>query len=289
MIELIQQRLDEYQSGNAIEEEQAIKEIIQEIALFALWKSGFFEVAAFQGGTSLRILHGLPRFSEDLDFILKEPDPKFDWSDYLKKLLENLEEFGLKTEVIDKSRMDQAVRKAVLKDNSVSNQLNLSFYRGQEDKKLIIKLEIDVNPPLGSGFEYTYKDFPVDYEVCHQDLTSNFALKIHALLCRPYLNGRDWYNYNWHVKKGTKPYLPLLQAALIQDGPWKGEGLKINEDWVKKKLLNKIASIDWKEAAADVECFMKKTERDSLKLWSERFFTQKTEELFSKIQVKQEM
>ena len=71
MIELIQQKLDDYQVTNAIEEEQAIKEIIQEIALFALWKAGFFEVAAFQGGTSLRIIHGLPRFSEDLDFILK--------------------------------------------------------------------------------------------------------------------------------------------------------------------------------------------------------------------------
>ncbi len=87
MIELIQQRLDEYQAGNAIEEEQAIKEIIQEIALFALWKAGFFEVAAFQGGTSLRILYGLPRFSEDLDFILKELGSEFDWNDYLKKLL----------------------------------------------------------------------------------------------------------------------------------------------------------------------------------------------------------
>jgi predicted nucleotidyltransferase component of viral defense system len=289
MIELIQQRLDEYQAGNAIEEEQAIKEIIQEIALFALWKAGFFEVAAFQGGTSLRILYGLPRFSEDLDFILKEPGSEFDWSDYLKKLLENLEEFGLKTEVKDKSRMDQAVRKAVLKDNSVSNQLNLSFYRGREDQKQTIKLEIDVNPPLGSAFEYTYKDFPVDYEVCHQDLSSNFALKIHALLCRQYLKGRDWYDFGWYVKNGIKPNLSLLQAALIQDGPWKREDLKIDEDWVKKELLIKIVSIDWNEAVIDVERFMNKIEKDSLKLWSGRFFTQKTEDLFSKIRKKQEM
>lgn len=282
MIDLIQRRLDEYQASNAVEEEQAIKEIIQEIALFGLWKAGFFEVAAFQGGTSLRILHGLPRFSEDLDFILKESDPEFDWSNYLEKLLGNLEEFGLKTEVKDKSRMDKAVRKAVLKDNSVSNQLNLSFYRGQENQKQTIKLEIDVNPPLGSEFENTYKDFPVDYEVCHQDLSSNFALKVHALLCRPYLKGRDWYDFNWYVKKGIKPNLPLLQAALIQDGPWSGKELEIDEAWVREALLKMISSIEWKEAATDVERFLNKIDKDSLKLWNERFFTQKTEDLFSK-------
>lgn len=281
MIELIQQRLDEYQASNAIEEEQAIKEIIQEIALFALWKAGFFEVAAFQGGTSLRILHKLSRFSEDLDFILKEPNTDFDWSYYLEKLLENLEEFGLKTEVKDKSRMDQAVRKAVLKNNSVSKQLNLSFYRGKQDQKQTIKLEIDVNPPSGSEFEYTYKDFPVDYEICHQDLSSNFALKIHALLSRPYLKGRDWYDFNWYVKKGIKPNLPLLQAALIQDGPWSGVDLEIDENWLRDVLLKKISSIDWNEAAADVERFLNKIDKDSLRLWDERFFTQKAENMFS--------
>ena len=282
MIELIQQRLDEYRVSSAIEEEHAIKEIIQEIALFALWKAGFFEVAAFQGGTSLRIIHKLPRFSEDLDFILKEPNTEFDWIYYLEKLLENLEEFGLKTEVKDKSRMDQAVRKAVLKNNSVSKQLNLSFYRGKQDQKQTIKLEIDVNPPSGSGFEYTYIDFPVDYEVCHQDLSSNFALKIHALLCRPYLKGRDWYDFNWYVKRGINPNLPLLQAALIQDGPWSGKNLEIDEDWVRGALLKKISSIDWDEAIIDVERFLNKIDKDSLKLWNERFFSQKVENLFSK-------
>ncbi len=173
MIELIQQRLDSYKASNPVEEEQATKEILQEVALYSLWRAGFFEVAAFQGGTSLRILHKLPRFSEDLDFILKKPDPGFEWSSYLKKLQDGFEEFGLQTEVLDKSRMDQSVKKAVLKDNSISNQLNLSFYRGHPEQKLKIKLEIDVNPPEGSGYEYTYLDFPLDFEVCHQDLASN--------------------------------------------------------------------------------------------------------------------
>lgn len=281
MIELIQQRLDEYNAANSIEEEQAIKEIIQEIALFGLWKADFFEVAAFQGGTSLRVLHDLPRFSEDLDFILKVSDTEFVWGEYLGKLLVNLEEFGLKTEVRDKSRMDQVVKKALLKDSSIGSQLNLSFYRGQRDKSLTIKLEIDVNPPAGSAFAYTYLDFPTDFEVCHQDLSSNFALKIHALLCRPYLKGRDWYDFNWYVRKEIKPNLPLLQAALIQTGPWQGQDLTISAEWVKQSLNQKILDLDWKEAAGDVERFMNRIEKESLKLWSTRFFTDKVTRLFT--------
>lgn len=80
MIEIIQQKLDSYEASNPVQEEQATKEIMQEIALYGLWRAGFFEVGAFQGGTSLRILHGLPRFSEDLDFMLQAPDQAFDWS-----------------------------------------------------------------------------------------------------------------------------------------------------------------------------------------------------------------
>lgn len=279
MIDLIQTRLDGYRALNADEEEQAIKEIIQEIALFALWRADFFEKAAFQGGTSLRILHGLPRFSEDLDFILKEPSDDFQWSPYLDKLLSTLEEFGLKTEVKDKSRMDQRVRKALIKDNSVSNQLSLSFFRGQPDQKQTIKLEIDINPPAGSDFGFTYRDFPADFEICHQDLPSNFALKIHALLCRPYLKGRDWYDFNWYVRQGVKPNLVLLQAALIQFGPWAGQDLSVNEHWLKTQLREKVATIDWREAASDVERFLKPVELDSLKLWSERFFNSKIDQV----------
>lgn len=280
MIELIQQRLVEYELGNAMEEAQALKEIVQEIALFGLWKAGFFEVAAFQGGTSLRVLYDLPRFSEDLDFILKAPNPGFDWSAYLKKLLVNLQEFGLKCEVRDKSRMDQAIKKAMLKDSSIGNQFNLSFYRGQKAPGLTIKLEIDVNPPVGSVFEYSYLDFPTDFEICHQDLSSNLSLKIHALLCRDYVKGRDWYDFNWYVRKKVIPNLPLLQAALIQDGPWKGQDLEITEDWVKNALVEKVTSLNWREAAADVERFLNRTEKEGLKLWSARFFSEKAGKLF---------
>ena len=281
MIELIQKRLVEYKVKNPLEEEQAIKEITQEIALSALWRADFFEVAAFQGGTSLRILHKMPRFSEDLDFILKKADPDFEWDAYLKKLIEYFEEFGLKTEVVDKRKMDKNIRQAILKNNSIANQLNLSFFRGVDDKKQRIKLEIDINPPEGSSFEYSYLDFPTDYEVCHQDLSSNFALKIHALLCRTYLKGRDWYDFNWYVKQRVKPNLSLLKAALYQYGPWRGRELTIDNHWVKQAILKKISEINWPDAAADVERFLNAAERESLKLWNERFFTQKVETLFS--------
>ena len=279
MIELIQRRLDSYKATGPVEEEQATREILQEVALYALWRAGFFEVAAFQGGTSLRILHGLPRFSEALDFILKEPDPDFDWNTYLEKMLGGLQEFGLQSEALDKSRMDQRVKKALLKDNSVSNQLDLAFYRGHKDKKLTIKLEIDVNPPEGSGYDYSYLDFPLDFEVCHQDLSSNLSLKIHALLCRPWLKGRDWYDFNWYVKQGVQPNFTHLQGALYQYGPWEGQTLTIDKDWLISTLLEKVATVNWAEAAEDVARFLTAAERQSLRLWSERFFNKKVEDL----------
>ena len=278
MIDLIKKRLADYKVSPA-EEENALKEIIQEVMLFSLWQAGFFEVAAFQGGTSLRILHGLSRFSEDMDFILLKPDPEFSWQPYLDRLNETCKEFGIEPEVLDKARMDQRVKRAVIKDNSIANQLNLSFMNSQNDRKLKIKLEIDCNPAFGSGFEYSYLDFPVDFEVCHQDLSSNFALKIHALLCRGYLKGRDWYDLSWYVAQGVKPNLLLLKNALIQYGPWQGETLEIDEGWLVQALGKKISSVEWRDAVADVERFLKPVEQKSLSLWSERFFMAKLKKL----------
>ena len=279
MIELVQQRLDSYNAASPVAEVQAIREILQELALYCLWRSGFFEVAAFQGGTSLRILHGLPRFSEDLDFILKVPDPDFEWNTYLGKLLQGIQEFGLRPEALDKSRMDQRVKRALLKDNSAARQLNLTFDRDHREQKLRIKLEIDVNPPGDSGFDYSYLDFPLDFEICHQNLSSNFALKIHALLCRPYLKGRDWYDFNWYVKQHIHPNYAHLQAALDQHGPWAGQSLTVDQHWLINELLNKVTTIDWKEATEDVTRFLNSAEQRSLTLWSDKFFKNKVEKI----------
>jgi len=219
------------------------------------------------------------RFSEDIDFILREQNPEFQWQPYLENIAETCEEFGIAPEVLDKRRMDSNVKAALIKDTSIANQLNLRFYNQKSDKKLTVKLEIDANPPAGSDFEYTYLSFPVDYEVCHQDLSSNFALKIHALLCRPWLKGRDWYDFNWYIAQGISPKIELLKNALVQYGPWQGQEVTVDRVWLVKTLRNKMTSIDWRETAADVERFLKPIEQKSLQLWSERFFLHKFEQL----------
>lgn len=279
MIDLIAKRLASYNASNAIEEDQAIKEILQKVALYLLWRADFFNVAAFQGGTSLRILHGLPRFSEDLDFILSKPDKSFDWARYRPARIRGLQEFGLESEVLDKSRMDRNIREALPKNNSIANQLNLKFSGGRARPTVKIKLEIDVNPPAKSAFAHTYLDFPLDFEVQHQDLPSNFALKIHALLCRPYVKGRDWYDFTWYTRQKIQPNWPHLEAALRQLGPWQGQKLKLTSAWIVEQLNEKIRAIDWKKAASDVERFLASAERKSLSLWSARFFESKTASL----------
>ena len=282
MNDIIQARLKSYKPQNAIEEENAAKEIIQEIALYGLWRAKFFDVAVFQGGTSLRILHKLPRFSEDLDFMLVEPDADFDWQAYLKILTATFEEYGVRPETASREQMDKRIRKAVIKDNSIANQLDLSFAGNDPRRKLKIKLEIDVEPPAYSKVDYSFLDFPVDYEVRHQDIASNFALKIHALLCREYLKGRDWFDFSWYVAHGVFPNLPHLEAALRQFGPWSDEkALTVDSDWLESVLTDKIRSIDWNEATDDVRRFLRPAEEESLSLWSQRFFESKLRKLLS--------
>lgn len=279
MIEIIQQRLNDYLAPNPLAEEQALKEILQEVALYGLWRADFFKIAAFQGGTSLRILHQLPRFSEDLDFILKTEIADFAWGGYLSSLRETISEFGFEVDIRDKGKMDRQIQQAVLKDNSLASQLNISFSSFERRPALKIKLEVDIKPPANSGFSWSYLDFPLDFEICHQDLASNFALKIHALLCRPYLKGRDWFDFSWYVGRKIGPNLQHLQAALQQHGPWKNQNIQLTSAWLQHELKDKIFTVDWHEAAGDVERFLDVTQRKSLSLWSEDFFVHKVSKL----------
>ena len=143
-----------------------------------------------------------------------------------------------------------------------------------------IKLEIDVSPPAYSGEQLSYRDFPLDYQLRHQDLESNFALKIHALLCRGFLKGRDWYDFSWYVSKGVYPNLPHLKAAIHQFGPWAGaDDIQVDSTWLFEKLSEVISRVDWSLAAEDVQRFLRPPQAKSLSLWSEAFFSSKLKTL----------
>ena len=115
-------------------------------------------------------------------------------------------------------------------------------------RKIRIKLEIDVNPPAGSTFTTSYLTFPVTAPMTTQSLESGFSLKLHALLCRPYVEGRDWYDFVWYVARGTRPDLNLLSQAVQQQGPWAGQRITVTWRWVQENLEAAIRRIDWTAA-----------------------------------------
>jgi hypothetical protein len=146
-------------------------------------------------------------------------------------------------------------------------------------RKLRVKLEIDTQPPAGTGTQLHYLDFPLDFEVCAQDLPSNFSLKLHALLCRPYLKGRDWFDFAWYCKRQVQPNLAHLACALEQTGPWAGQHIEMTPLWLAQVMQVKIKTIDWQLAAQDVAPFLPAAEQISLSLWCERFFASKVSKL----------
>lgn len=268
---IIQEKLKEYNVSTIEQEKNAIKEIIQEVILYGLSTMAFFDNALFQGGTALRILYGLKRFSEDLDFILKKPDQNFNWKKYIDGIRTICEEYGIIADISDKSKNTVAIQKLFIKNDSIGKVIDLSF-KNHSHSKITIKLEIDTNPPLGSTTEIKYLDFPLIHAVAAQDLASNFASKCHALLCRPYIKGRDWYDFLWYVSKNVTPNLILLQNALYQMGPWKNKKIDVTHRWFIEKLKQRIMTINWEDAKADVERFLNERDRQQLSLWQSDLF-----------------
>lgn len=272
----IQRKLDSYQCLSAREEDQALREILQEFILAALGRTDYFTKAAFHGGTHLRIFHGLRRFSEDLDFALREDDPGFSLAPYLDKVRRELDAIGVAVEVVDKSRVDSTVKKAFLKSDSIVKLVNLHFKGNigslQTPRKLRIKIEVDSHPPRGARYESGALAFPFPASVTNFDLPSSFSGKMHALLCREYVKGRDWYDLLWYLGTGVRLNHDLLSAALDQQGRWAGTHLATTDSWVREELKRVIAVLDWQKARADVEAFVHASEQKTLDTFSADFF-----------------
>ncbi|MEI6790260.1 MAG: nucleotidyl transferase AbiEii/AbiGii toxin family protein [Myxococcaceae bacterium] len=270
--QIIQQRLNQYKAQAPLDEENALKEITQEIALSGLSRAGFFKVAAFQGGTCLRICHGLRRFSEDLDFALDTPNPSFNWQPYLKSLQTELEAYGYQLEISDRSSLKSTVKVGFLKDSSIGNLLVFHYPLKGPRKSLKIKLEIDTNPPEGSSSVQSYAEFPLTVPIVAHDLPSLFAGKIHAILCRTWGKGRDWFDFNWYVAQKTLPNFKLLDAAFQQNGPWQDRNPQITPEWLLEKLEDKIKSTEWNKQKEDIVRFVRVSDLDLLSPWGKDFF-----------------
>ena len=277
MKDVIQSKLESFNCQSSEEEENALKEITQEVALYALQKTGFFEEARFQGGTCLRIIYGLDRFSEDFDFALASPNSDFNLESYIQPAAKIMATYGYNMEVSGKDR-NSSVLSRFLKDDSIKKLISFQHY-ANDRRKIRIKVEIDINPPAGAKDQIAYVDFPTDFSISAHDLPSLFAGKCHALLCRDYTKGRDWYDFSWYVSKGIKPNITLLSSALFQTGPWQGKALDLNEA-LEDILFARIKEIDWQEAARDVARFLKPDKRETTLLWSEAFFKSKLQKLF---------
>ena len=275
----IEAMLSRYSPTNNYERESAIKEILQEIALAGLSRGGFFEKAAFYGGTCLRIFHGLNRWSEDLDFALLSKDPDFKLDEYFGALEKEFKSYGIDISVETKKKDDDAnVQSAFLKGSTLT--LMMSFFPKSEDAKRVvsnqkikIKFEIDVDNPSGGVTEFKYRMLPAPYEVQIFDESTLFAGKIHAIICRDYkhhVKGRDYYDYLFYLGKGSKFNLAYLENKLKNTGGKISDDETLTLERVKELLKERFEVVDYESAKQDVSRFI--SDHESLKLWKKELF-----------------
>lgn len=282
---VLEQMLAKYELNSDYDRVNALKEILQEITLCGLSRAGFFRKAAFYGGTALRMFYGLDRFSEDLDFSLKEKDEAFDLSRWFAAIENEAAAYGLNLSAeMKKKAKDTAIKSAFLKGKTREHLLLFYDDKGinggiSGNEAIKIKFEIDTRPPAGASFEKKYRLLPAPYEVNMYDEPSLFAGKLHAVICRNWKNrvkGRDLYDYVFYMSKGAHVNLPHLRARLIDSGFITENDACELED-VKKMLMNKFNTIDYKQAREDVIPFIKDSSK--IDLWSADFFKQITENL----------
>ena len=280
----IQKMLDRYQCKNNDQRSDALREIVQELALVGLSRTNFFSRSAFYGGTALRIFHGLERFSEDLDFSLAAPDPSFDLGEYLAPVRDELASWGFDMSVEQKPKtQESAVQSAFIKGGTIIHLVRIASITPPvpgiaPNEQLKVKFEIDTDPPAGAGYEVKYRLEPVPYSVRIYDRPSLFAGKLHALLCRGWkqrVKGRDFFDYLWYLSNGIAVNLPHLEARMHQSGHLDA-GDPLTADALRRRLEERFSAVDFDQAKEDAAPFLRDTR--SLDLWSKDFFLAVTRE-----------
>lgn len=285
MNQAVREMLAKYRIVTAADAENALKELIQEIALLGLHRANFFEKAAFYGGTALRVLYALPRYSEDLDFTLFKPNRGFSLAPYFSAVEKELEAYGfqVKVEPVVKAAKSE-IESAFIKANTKIHLLKIEPLKNFEsaahkDQKLQIKFEVDTEPAVQFQFETRYLLQPTSFPVISLKKPDLFAGKLHALLYRKWKNrikGRDFYDYVWYLKNSIPARLSYLREKAVQSGHIRPGGLAGLKD-LKEALFARFAAVDFENAKADIRPFIK--DPAELDVWSRDFFTQITEKL----------
>lgn len=273
---MIKEWLDSYKPANKNDALQALREIMQEIALAGLQRAGFFEQAAFYGGTALRILYGLDRFSEDLDFSLVAVNPDFSLDTYLEAVRNEFESLGMKVSIREKQKaIENTIESAFLKSETIWKELlieNVIPHIGLDQKVNIkIKIEVDTRPPLGFETEEKLLLKPFSFYVKCFKLPHLFSGKMHALLFRKWKNnvkGRDWYDVEWYVKKGVSLDLHHFLTRAQDSGDWTEKS--ISEEDFRNLLKQKISTVDMNRVKADIIRFI--PDPKVLDIWSANYF-----------------
>jgi predicted nucleotidyltransferase component of viral defense system len=257
---------------------RALREIIQEVALLGLWRAKFFEHAAFYGGTALRILYGLDRFSEDLDFSLLEPAVDFNLGRYTASLEEELLAFGfnVRVEIIDKT-VESAIQSAFLKGSTRSELLVIETLEEiarqiPAGQVLKVKLEVDTDPPPAFVTETRYLLQPIPFAVRCYTLPDLFAGKMYAVLFRRWKNrvkGRDWYDLVWYAANHPRLHLAHLEQRMRQTGNWSSDE-QLSAPAFTDILDEAIDRLDVDQARRDVAPFIK--DQQMIAIWSRDFF-----------------
>ena len=264
--EIFNQMLSAYDRTTEQQKRNAIFEVNQQIILAGLYNGGFFNEAAFYGGTCLRIFHGLQRFSEDMDFSLLAPNEDFDFTKYFQPIIDQFALVDRNVEIKKKDKKNFGkVESAFLKDNT--DVYDITF---QTEKSIKIKIEVDTQPPMSFHTEQKLLLLPESFMTRCFTLPCLYAGKMHALVYRAWKNrvkGRDWYDLEWYVRHNVPLNFTHLHERALQFN---------NEDITKESFLEKLnehlATTDINQVKADVLPFIRNPKE--MAIWSNDYFMQ---------------
>lgn len=263
---VFERMMSQYPQKTAGDRRNATYEVMQQVVLAGLYRGGFFEHAAFYGGTCLRLFHGVERYSEDMDFSLLKKDENFSLERYFPAIIDECRLLGRDVEITRKDkRTFGKVESAFLKDNT--DVYNISF---QTEKSIRIKIEVDTQPPMQFETEQRLLLQPFSFMVRCFTLPCLFAGKMHALLFRQWksrVKGRDWYDFEWYVRSAVPLNFAHLQARVKEFN-----GMDIDREQFQTMLKERLSQTDIRQVKADVLPFVQNSHE--LDIWSNDYFVQ---------------